>query len=165
MEEHDPGPGGPDLPGSPTGSGRDDAAQPGAPRQLTGPDAELLEAEEREIRKMIEAGASTPEELRALAERMRAHRAREEALWKAQVKPTLKPKRGGLAPGVPSITPDPSPGAAGPARQTALMGVGLLLLVLVVVIVAASSSAALILLPVAGVLGYAWYQGSRREPE
>ena len=27
MEEHDPGPGGPDLPGSPTGSGRDDAAR------------------------------------------------------------------------------------------------------------------------------------------
>ena len=84
-----PGPRGGDP--APTGDGPGLVGQP-----LVGPEAEALAAEAADIRRLVDAGAGSPEELRALAERLRAHRAREDALWRAQVKPTLKPKRASI---------------------------------------------------------------------
>lgn len=69
-------------PGDP---GRDPAAERLPPE----PDAEALDAQESELRERIRKGASTPEELRALAEDLRAHREREQAVWRRTVKPGL----------------------------------------------------------------------------
>ncbi len=44
---------------------------------------------------MVQAGAGTPEELRALAARLRAYREREQELWARTIKPTLSRRRGG----------------------------------------------------------------------
>lgn len=130
---------------------------------FTGAEAEALEAEAVEIRRLIEAGASSPEELRELAARMRAHREREEALWRAQVKPTLKPKRGGIV----GVGRADAGAAAAPERdssqQSLLLGLGLLALVVLVVLLAASSSVVWVLLPVVAVLAAAWWQG--RKPQ
>lgn len=129
---------------------------------MEGPEAQALAAEADEIRRLVDAGAGSPEELRVLADRMRAHRQREEALWRAQVKPTLKAKRGSLAArgiGEPSAAPRSQ--SAG--RQTLLFGLGLLGAVIVVVLLAASSSILWVLLPVVGVLGVAWWQGKQQQ--
>lgn len=71
-----------------------------------GPDP--LAAEAAELRRLVDAGAGTPEELRALAARLREHRQREEAAWRSAVKPHLvKQGRGRLR--RPPSTPPPPP--------------------------------------------------------
>lgn len=52
--------------------------------------ADPLAAEAAELRRLVDAGAGSPEELRALAARLRQHRQREEARWRAEVKPQLR---------------------------------------------------------------------------
>ena len=146
---------GPGPPGPPEA----DALRPIVDPALGGAEAHALAAEAQEIRRLVEAGAGSPEELRALAERLRAHRAREDALWRAQVKPTLKVKRGSIpgavsGPGVPA-EPTSSP------RQSLVLGLGLLGLVGFVVLLAASSSVVWVLLPVVVVLAAAWWQGKQ----
>jgi hypothetical protein len=128
---------------------------------LQGSEADALAAEADEIRRLVDAGAGSPEELRVLAERMRAHRAREEALWRAQVKPTLRAKRG-LPVGRP-VDAAGTPRAPSAPRQTLLLGLGLLGAVIVVVLLAASSSIVWVLLPVVGVLAVAWWQGKQEQ--
>lgn len=138
---------------------------PDAPARgpFSGAEAEALEAEAAEIRKLIDAGASSPEELRELAARMRAHRQREEALWRVQVKPTLKPKRGGIVGvGRTDVGSSTEPKRDAP-QQSLLLGLGMLALVVLVVLLAASSSIVWVLLPVVVVLGAAWWQG--RKPQ
>jgi hypothetical protein len=49
-----------------------------------------LDVEADELRQQVRAGAATPEELRALSERLRAHRERELEVWRRSVKPSLK---------------------------------------------------------------------------
>ena len=150
-----------EMPGS---SGPADNDRPGSVPSpvhpaLVGPEAEALAAEAEQIRRLVDAGAGSPEELRALAERLRAHRAREDALWRAQVKPTLKPKRGGLiGAGTPGrVVPD-EPSSP---RQSLALGLGLLGLVAAVVLLAASSTILWVLLPVVGVLAAAWWLGKQ----
>jgi hypothetical protein len=67
-------------------------AGPGGPppAPLPDPDQRVLDAEAEELRRQVRAGAGTPEELRALAERLRAHREREQEVWRRSVKPGLK---------------------------------------------------------------------------
>jgi hypothetical protein len=143
------------VPGGPDGR-----AVPGTGPAVAGPEAAALAAEAEEIRRLVDAGAGSPDELRALAERLRAHRAREEALWRAQVKPTLKAKRGAVIGGPPS-TPMVDPATSHSSRQSLTLGLGLLALVVLVVLLAASSSVLWVLLPVVGVLAAAWWQGKQ----
>jgi hypothetical protein len=139
-----------------------DPAAGAADREVPGEDpvARALADEAAEIRRMVEAGAGSPEAIRALAERLREHRAREEALWRAEVKPALvKQGRGRLR----GTGPDASARSPEHARswQALWLGMGLLALVAVVV-VAASTSVWLLLLPVAALLVWAWTQGRDR---
>ncbi|HEX4866883.1 MAG TPA: hypothetical protein VFV32_04590 [Acidimicrobiales bacterium] len=135
----------PDPPAGPAGSAGMEAD----------PIARALAEEAAEIRRMVEAGAGSPEAIRELAERLREHRAREEALWRAEVKPTLvKQGRGRLR------RSDGSSRQAEPARSSQALWLGLGLLALVaVVVVAASTTVWLLLLPVLALLVWAWAQG------
>lgn len=139
-----------------------DPPRPRTGPALQGPEADALAAEADEIRRLVDAGAGSPEELRVLAERMRAHREREEALWRAQVKPTLKAKRGSLPVGRP-LDAAVTPRAPSAPRQTLGLGLGLLGAVIVVVLLAASSSIVWLVLPVVGVLAVAWWQGKQQQ--
>lgn len=141
---------------------RDDEELPRRPLGLPADHAAAaaLAAEEAEVRRLVEAGAQTPEELRALAERLRVLREREDALWRDAVKPSLvKAGKGRLTlggraqPGGDPTTP------GGSASQTLALGVGLLGLVLLVVLLAAGGSFLVILVPVVALLAYAWWQG------
>jgi hypothetical protein len=158
-----PGSGGGDADrpaGDPFPSALDPVPDPPAGPAATGasegdPIARALADEAAEIRRMVEAGAGSPEAIRELAERLREHRAREEALWRAEVKPALvKQGRGRLR---RSDGPAPPPEQVR-SSQALWLGLGLLALVAVVV-VAASTSVWLLLLPVLALLVWAWSQG------
>lgn len=150
MEEHPAGDG-PAGAEDPTG-----ASEPGGEAQLR-PEAQALAGEAREIRRLVEAGARSPEELRELAARLREHREREDALWRAEVKPGLvKENRGRLR----------APKTAAPAKSetpssnAAMVGGALLALVLVVVI-AANTSPWLLVVPPVVLVAWAWHHGRR----
>jgi hypothetical protein len=112
-----------------------------------------------ELRRLIDAGASSPEELRALAARIREHRELEESLWRQEVKPALlesKKRRLRLA-----DLRDRSEG--GVTSDGSSLGVGLFIIgaVLVLLLLATQSSALFVIVPVVGVLAYAYRQGRR----
>jgi hypothetical protein len=162
MDEH-PGDDAADLP-------RPDEPLP-VPRSLgfvppvpEGPAADALTAEREQLRARIDAGAGSPEELRALAAQLREVRQREEQLWRAEVRPALvKARKGRLRPppSASAIVPDePTPGARSLGLGLAVLGA-----VVVVLVLATQSSALWVLLPVAAVLVYAWRQGSRPPDE
>jgi len=118
------------------------------------PVADPVAGDADDVRRMIDAGAASPEELRALAERLRQHRALEDERWRSEVKPALlKSKKVKLSLGDLRDRPD--------GRGS--LGIGLALIggVLVLLLAATQGSFLWILLPVAGVLGYAWRQGRR----
>lgn len=160
MEEHPSGAGDPPGPQDPADEGLGPApeAEPSRPN----PQAEALAAEAEEIRRLVEAGAGTPEAIRELAARLRAHREREEALWRTEIRPGLvKEGKGRLrARPAPSVeaptTPRPAQGAA--AGQRLWLGLALLGAVLVAVLVA-TISVWLLVLPVVALLVWAWKQG------
>ncbi len=128
------------------------------PEVLT-PEQLALASEAAEIRRMVEEGAGSPEAIRALAERLREHRAREEELWRTAVKPSLvKEGKGRLRGHAKAPAPSSTPAAPAGASQALWLGGALLVLVLVV-IVAANSSVWVLLAPVVALLGWAWYQG------
>jgi hypothetical protein len=130
-----------------------------------GPTGALAE-EAAAIRRMVEQGAGSPEEIRALAARLREHRQREEMLWRSDVRPVLKKQGKGRfrGHGGPSSGLDPDLGAERSlSSQSAWVGLGLLGLVLVVV-VAANTSVWVLLLPVLALLGWAWNQGRADRP-
>lgn len=141
----------------PADGAEDPGPGPAAGPAPDGPEARALAAEADEIRRLVEAGAGSPEDLRILAARIRDHRAREEALWRAQVKPQLvKARKGTFALGhlrEPKAT-EPTSG-----RSSLVVGAVLLVGVLLVVLLAASTSIVLLLVPILALLGYAWWQG------
>ncbi|MEQ1787015.1 MAG: hypothetical protein ABL966_08175 [Acidimicrobiales bacterium] len=113
-----------------------------------------------ELRQLVDAGASTPEELRARAARIREHREHEDAVWRAEVRPAiLKAKKGrGKAAAAPvSVAPsvtDSLPHGVIVALAVAGVMIGILL--------AATQATVLVLLvPVTGVLLYAYVEGRR----
>lgn len=119
------------------------------------PEAQALAAEAEEIRRLVDAGAGSPEALRELAARLREHRAREEALWRAEIKPALvKENKGRLrGHGKPAAPKQEA------STSNALM-FGLLLLGLVlVVVIAANTTVWLLVLPVVALIAWAWKQG------
>jgi Flp pilus assembly protein TadB len=162
---------GPELPdplgGGAGGSGAGGVSGPGGDHPADDPKAEEVTAAERalaeeaaEIRRMVEEGAGSQEAIRALAARLREHRAREEELWRTAVKPALvKEGKGRLRGHAKPASPEgaPSEGLSRSA-QSVWLGVGMLGLVLVVV-VAANTSIWVLLLPVLALLAWAWQQG------
>lgn len=161
MEEHPSGAGDPPGPTDPAEPGPAPEAGPTRPN----PQAEALAAEAEEIRRLVEAGAGTPEAIRELAARLRAHREREEALWRTEVRPGLvKDGKGRLRarptpPAEAPIAPPPVQGTA--ANQRLWLGLALLGVVLVAVLVA-TTSVWLLVLPVVALLAWAWKQGQDR---
>jgi hypothetical protein len=145
----------PDAPGPAPDGG------PGTP-EPEAPEARALAAEAQEIRRLIDAGAGSPEELRQLAERLRVHREREDAMWRAEVKPALvKSRKGTFSLGhLRSDKPAP-PTPAQPHRSSLVAGLGLLGMVVVVVLLASASSILWLVVPVAAVLAYAWWHGTQ----
>jgi hypothetical protein len=117
---------------------------------------------EAEVRRLVDAGAGSPEELRALAARLREQRAREEEAWRRDVRPALmrsKKARGAFA--------DAPPAEPEPARRTVggvHLGPALLVLgaIVVLLLIASATTPLVLVIPVAGVLVYAYHQG--REP-
>jgi Flp pilus assembly protein TadB len=125
-----------------------------APRD---PLARELAREEAEIRRLIEAGADSPEALRELAARLREHRAREEALWRAAVKPALVKEGKGRLRGYTQHTPPVEEGEGSGSSSAWLWF--LLAALVVVVVLAASTTVWIVILPVLGLLVWAWKQG------
>jgi hypothetical protein len=162
MEEHPSEAG--ELPEPPNdgGSGLTGAPVPEPPRP--NPVAEALAAEAEEIRRLVEGGAGSPEAIRELAARLRAHREREEALWRSEVRPALVKEGKGRfrARSTPASSAAPEP-AASPGSQSLWLGVALLGLVLIVVL-AASTTVWLLILPVLALLVWAWKQGQDSPP-
>ena len=125
-----------------------------------GPEAHALALEAEEIRGLVEAGAGTPEAIRELAARLREHRAREESLWKTEVKPSLVKENKGRLRGHRT-----KQSVAEEERTTFLSnvgGLGLVLLALVgIVVIAANTTVLAILIPFVALLAWAWQQGRR----
>ena len=135
------------------GDGADDKAPlPSLPPEVTTGDDEL--------RRMIDAGASTPEELRELAARIREHREREDELWRGEVKPALKKaKKAPFRLGDMIDRPEEPKASIGVAFGLGVAGVAVVL-----VLAAAQSSILWVLLPLAVVLVYSYRQGKLSEP-
>lgn len=137
-----------------TGSGDSEDAPSGDQNQ-TAATSHALASEAEEIRQLIDAGAGSPEELRALAARLREHRAREESLWRANVKPALVKENKGRFRGHVGAPKEPKV-----ASSLSLASVGLSVLALVVVVVIAASTTVLVLIvPLIVLLGWAWRHG------
>jgi Flp pilus assembly protein TadB len=137
----------------------DGAGAPGLPDDdsPSDPRARSLAMEEEEIRRLIEAGADSPEALRELAARLREHRAREEALWRAEVKPALVKEGKGRLRGYSQHTPPVDEGEGSGSSSAWLWF--LLAALVVVVVLAASTTVWIVVLPVLGLLVWAWKQG------
>lgn len=138
-----------------------DPPAPTVPPPPQGPLAEAVENDADELRRLIDAGASSPEELRALAARIREHRELEQSLWRSDVRPGLlksKKRRFNLR----DLRDDPDP-----SQRSGNVKVGLALLggVLVLLLAATQSSVLWLLLPVAAVLVYAYRLGTQARSE
>jgi hypothetical protein len=140
---------GADAPGMPD---RPEDAAPSDPR------ARMLAMEAQEIRKLVDAGADSPEALRELAARLREHRAHEEAMWRAEVKPALVKEGKGRLRGYTRHTPPPDEGPEGSGSSTTWLWF-LLAALVVVVALAATTTVWIVILPVVGLLVWAWKQG------
>jgi hypothetical protein len=161
MDER-PGEGGLEPPDPSVGGGDDDAAD--APEAEPTPEALALAEEAAEIRRLVEEGAGSPEAIRALAARLREHRAREEELWRAAVKPSLVKEGKGRFRGHAKPPPvEPRTPSQTKQVQSAWLGGGMLAIVLIV-IVAANTSVWVLVLPVVALLVWAWYQGRDSTP-
>src|SRR5688500_18028912 len=115
-----------------------------------------VSADAEELRRLIDAGAGSPEELRALAARIREHRALEESRWRAEVRPALiKSKKRRFQ--VRDLADEP---AKRTGANSLALGLAILGGVLVLLLLAAQSSILFILLPVVGLLVYAYREGS-----
>jgi hypothetical protein len=115
-----------------------------------------LSAREQELRALVDAGAGSPEELRALAAKLKEQRTYEETLWQREVKPALiKSKKKRM-----SLVDLRREGVEGD-RHTLALGLGLLVGVLVLFVIATLTSFLVLLVGAAGVLLYAWYHGLR----
>ena len=113
-----------------------------------------------ELRQLVEAGASTPEELRELAARIREHRDREDALWRNEVRPALKQaKKGQFRLG---DLVDRKDGREGP--NGLLLALGLTVGVGILVLAATQSTILWVLVPLVAVLVYAYRHGRSDDP-
>lgn len=148
---------------SPEGAAAD---RENAPDSVLLPSPDLLRNaladEQDEVQRRIDAGASSPEDLRALAALMREKRKREASVWAREVRPGLKKARkarlrlGGLRD--EGEDHDPS-------QRTFLLIVGAVALVALALLFAMDLSFTVLLVPVLAFLGYAWWLGTHPPPE
>lgn len=125
------------------------------------PDPDLLRdavAEEQdEVQRRIEAGASSPEDLRALAALMRVKREREAAVWATEVKPGLKKAgKGRVRLGDLRDEREDQDSSQG----TFLLMAGGAAMIALALLFAMDLSFAVLLVPVLAFLGYAWWLGT-----
>jgi hypothetical protein len=111
-----------------------------------------------EVRRLVDAGAGTPEELRDLAARIRAQRQREDALWREEVRPALKKAKKRRFQMSDLVERDEEGGP-----NLYLWGFGAVALGLVLVMAATRSSIIWVLIPLVAVLVYAYREG--RQPD
>lgn len=139
-------------------SGASDDDRPALPlaSPAEGSDAHGLATEAEEIRRLVDAGADSPEALRDLAARLREHRQREDSIWRAEVKPGLVKENKGRLRGHRTTSRVES--ADGKVSRAGVHGV-LLIALLVIVVVAASTTVWVLIILVLGLLGFAWKQG------
>lgn len=110
-----------------------------------------------EVRRLVEAGASSPEDLRVLAAAIREQREREAMVWAREVKPGLVKARkasfnlSNLRSG--AVERDSS------QRMFLLVAGGVALVALALLLVAQLSLVVLVV-PVVALLGYAWWLGT-----
>ena len=145
-----------ELPGAPSEAGVEEISTASLfDASAARPEAQALALEAEEIRRLVDAGAGSPEAIRDLAARLREHRAREEALWRAEIKPGLVKEGKGRFRG--HGTPVPTKQQSSTSNALVL-GVVLLALVFLVVI-AANTSGWVLVVPVVGLIVWAWQQG------
>jgi hypothetical protein len=132
------------------------AARPPEDDAPPSPAAQALALEAEEIRRLVEAGAGTPEAIRDLAARLREHRAREESLWRENVKPTLRRDRRSI---VRSGSDPVRSRATGPSSSSSAVLGGVLLGLVLVVVIAANTTGWVLVLPLIALLVWAWQQG------
>jgi hypothetical protein len=120
---------------------------------------EISSADE-ELRRRIEAGAKTPEELRALAAMIRQHREREDVVWREEMRPALKKAK--KAPfRFADLVERPEEPRVTNGLFYALVVAGV---AMVLVLAATRSSIIWVLIPLVAVLGYAFVVGRRGDP-
>ena len=135
------------------------AEEPSLPPLPGLPDAVAANADE--LRRLIDQGASSPEELRELAAKIREHKAMEESAWRAEVRPALREaKKGRFQLGYLRERPALRPSTADGVR----LALTLLAVVGALVLAATQSTVLWVLVPAAIVLGYAYRQGRRAHP-
>jgi len=113
-----------------------------------------LSTKEQELRRLIDAGAASPEELRALAAKLEEKRIYEESLWQREVRPALlqsKKRRFSL---LDLRRDNADQRGNGPWLAGLLIAV-----VLVLLLIATQTSFLWLLVAVLAVLVYAWVQG------
>lgn len=115
-----------------------------------------ISTKEQELRQLVDAGAASPEEIRALAAKLEEKRSYEESLWQREVRPALmqsKKRRFSLV----DLRRKPD---RDDDRTSSFVLAGLLLAgVLVLLFIATKTSFLWLLVAVLGVLVYAWVQG------
>ena len=118
-----------------------------------------LTAKEQEVRRLVDAGASSPEELRALAARLQEQRSYEDDLWRREVRPALmqskKRRFGGVTAG------EPRRDDRGTDRDSLQMAALLAGGIIVMLLIATLTTMWFLVIPVVGVLVYAWVHGRR----
>jgi hypothetical protein len=136
----------------------DEGASEATPTDLPSLPPEVSVGDE-EVRRLIDAGASTPEELRDLAARIRAQREREDVLWREEVRPALKKAKKRRFQIGDLVERDE---AGGPNLY--LWGVGVVAVGAVLVLAATRSSILWVLVPLVVVLVYAYREGRQADP-
>jgi Flp pilus assembly protein TadB len=110
---------------------------------------------EEELRRLVDAGAASPEELRALAAKLEEKRTYENSLWEREVRPALmQSKKRRL-----SVTDLRSKREGEPDRHALVLACLLVVAVLVLLLIATATSVLWLLVAVGAVLVYAWVQG------
>jgi hypothetical protein len=115
-----------------------------------------VSAKEQEVRRLVDAGASSPEELRALAAKLQERRTYEDEVWRREVRPALMQSKKRRSKVVVPSEESRSDNLTSFGLAAALMAGMVLLLV-----IATQTSIVWLLLPVIGLLVYAWMHGRR----
>jgi hypothetical protein len=140
-------------PEEPTGAPEPPPPLPPLPPEVT--------TAKEDLRRQVEAGAGSPEELRALAERLREQRAMEDEAWRRSVKPALiQSKKRSFS--LRDLQPKVDEVERADRGPMIVLSIVLLVAVLVLVALAAEQSVLWVLLPLVVVLVYAYRHG--RQP-
>jgi hypothetical protein len=141
--------------GAPEESTEAPAAVPLPPPELL---RDALADDQDEVLRLVDQGASSPEDLRVIAERMRERREREDAIWAAQVKPGLiQARKGRLR--LSDLRRETAMEHDDRSQRSFLLAVAGAALVALVVLSALKLSIVVLAIPVIAFLGYAFWLG------